>query len=235
MIEEIAQGRWPEDYLPKNRQPNLIFADPPYNVGIEYADDQTKDEDSQYKNRIQSIIHTLACCAAPDCWLWWMCPMEHTDWLPGLLKRHWNIVHRVVWYETFAQYNPRSLTKDCRMIYGVRRGNPPFNPDDVRIPSRRNELGDRRGDPRGRVPGSVWTIRRLQGTSLDRVDWHPAQLPPELLERIVGLCTNPGALVLDAFAGSGNMGLACRKLGRSFVLVDQSPTYIAKIKERLSL
>ena len=96
-------------------------------------------------------------------------------------------------------------------------------------------MKDKRADPRGRVPGQVWDVRRLQGTSKDRVDWHPAQLPPELLARIVLGWSNHGDLVVDGFAGSGNMGAVCKAFGRQFALIEQSPLYCEKIRERLGL
>lgn len=75
------------------------------------------------------------------------------------------------------------------------------------------------------VPGDVWKFRRLQGTSHDHVDWHPCQLPPELLARIVQGWSNPGDVVLDGFAGSGSLAKVCKRLGRAFVGIDRSPTY----------
>lgn len=56
-------------------------------------------------------------------------------------------------------------------------------------------------DPRG--PGHVWQV-------------------PEPLERIVRGWTSPGDTVLDAFAGSGSLGLICKKYERDFIGVDGS-------------
>lgn len=84
------------------------------------------------------------------------------------------------------------------------------------------------------VPGDVWKFRRLQGTSHDHVDWHPCQLPPELLERIVQGWSNPGSVVLDGFAGSGSLAKVCKRLGRQFVGVDRSMEYHDRMFKELA-
>jgi DNA modification methylase len=46
---------------------------------------------------------------------------------------------------------------------------------------------------------------------------HPTTKPLPLMRDLVELFSDPGELVLDAFAGSGSTGVACRQLGRRFV------------------
>lgn len=81
--------------------------------------------------------------------------------------------------------------------------------------------------------GRVWKDRRLQGTSKDRVDWHPMQLPPEQIERIIKGFSRKGDTVLDNFAGSGSSAESALNLGRNFIGVDKSPTYRSKIERRI--
>jgi site-specific DNA-methyltransferase (adenine-specific) len=46
--------------------------------------------------------------------------------------------------------------------------------------------------------------------------------------------SNPGALVLDFFAGSGTVGAACLELGRHFMLVDSNPEAMRVMERRFA-
>lgn len=63
---------------------------------------------------------------------------------------------------------------------------------------------------------------------------HPCEKPQELLAHIIKASSRPGALVLDTFAGTGSTGVACKRLGRSFIGIELSPEYAATIEARLS-
>lgn len=49
---------------------------------------------------------------------------------------------------------------------------------------------------------------------------HPTQKPLPLLMELVELFTDPGELVLDPFCGSGSLGIACMRLGRRYIGMD---------------
>lgn len=44
--------------------------------------------------------------------------------------------------------------------------------------------------------------------------------PEALIKRVLELCTNPGDLVLDSFAGSGTTGAVAQKMGRRWIMVE---------------
>lgn len=62
---------------------------------------------------------------------------------------------------------------------------------------------------------------------------HPTQKPLSLIKDLIQKHSNPGALVLDTFAGSGTTGEACFSLGRDFILVEKDERYFEIIKNRL--
>jgi site-specific DNA-methyltransferase (adenine-specific) len=61
---------------------------------------------------------------------------------------------------------------------------------------------------------------------------HPTQKPVEILEYFIELCTMPGDLVLDTFAGSGSTGVAAKNTGRDCILVERDANMFAKMSER---
>lgn len=67
----------------------------------------------------------------------------------------------------------------------------------------------------------------------DRVGGHPTEKPVSLMSELVGLFSNAGQVVLDPFMGSGTTGVACSRLGRSFIGVELNPTYFDLACRRL--
>ncbi len=62
---------------------------------------------------------------------------------------------------------------------------------------------------------------------------HPTQKPLYLLEKIVLASTKEGDLVLDPFCGSSTTGVACKKLNREYIGIDNNKEFINLSKKRL--
>lgn len=82
----------------------------------------------------------------------------------------------------------------------------------------------------GIVPKTWWPSSEVGSNQSARRD-HLRKLLPEIepfatpkpegvLERILQICTNPGDLVLDSFAGSGTTGAVAHKMGRRWIMVE---------------
>lgn len=232
------------EYRRLDNTADLMFIDPPYNIGIDYGP-ECNDRRSNEEYR---VFLTSICTAAHDL----LRPGGHFFLLVGekqSLETANSIVASwgreaddwIILHEAFAQYNPSALTREWRSLFHLVKlgATPTWNPDAIRVPSVRMKMGDKRASG-PRVPGNVWEpddhilkIRRLQGTSLDRVDWHPAQLAPELLTRLVRGWTNPGDLVVEGCCGSGSLARVALREGRRYIGVDTNPEYLSKIQQRL--
>jgi hypothetical protein len=117
----------------------------------------------------------------------------------------------------------------------LRRADAPLFPDVIRVLSWRQKNGDKRADPRGRVPGDVFDFPRVTGNSRQRRSWHPTQLHEGLVDRCLRLTTPPGGRVLDPFAGTGTTLRVCRRAGFACTLVEIDPEYCAWIAEEHGL
>jgi DNA modification methylase len=62
---------------------------------------------------------------------------------------------------------------------------------------------------------------------------HKCHKPEPLAKTQIEMCTNPGDLVLDLFAGSGQIAITARDLGRPFVSVERDPEVFDALVERL--
>ena len=87
---------------------------------------------------------------------------------------------------------------------------------------------------RGKVPTDVWWNTIVSPTGKEKTGY-ATQKPLKILERIVGVHSDPGDTVLDFFAGSGTTGVAAARLGRDFILIDSSEQAIDVMSRRLDI
>jgi site-specific DNA-methyltransferase (adenine-specific) len=85
---------------------------------------------------------------------------------------------------------------------------------------------------RGKLPTDVWWHTIVSTNGKERTGY-ATQKPEGVLRRIVAASSAEGDWVLDFFAGSGTTASVAAKLGRRFVVVDQSPDAVAIMRARL--
>lgn len=72
-------------------------------------------------------------------------------------------------------------------------------------------------------------------TGSHKPNGHPAEKPEGLIHRLIEITSlEPGAIVLDPFAGSGTTGVAAKRAGLSAVLIEQDERYCEIIARRLA-
>lgn len=115
--------------------------------------------------------------------------------------------------ETMRQYESESL------LYYTHRGTP--------------RLKQYLHEKEGRPLQDVWTdINAINSQAVERVGY-PTQKPETLLARIIIASSNPGDIVLDAFAGSGTTLAVAEKLGRRWIGIDCGKLAIYTIQKRM--
>jgi DNA modification methylase len=85
---------------------------------------------------------------------------------------------------------------------------------------------------RYRYLDDVWQIPWLTQDAKERTGY-PTQKPLALLERILQAATDPGMRVGDLCAGSGTTALAAARLGRRWLIADQSAAAVEIARLRL--
>jgi modification methylase len=76
---------------------------------------------------------------------------------------------------------------------------------------------------------NVWT----DITELFSGKVHVAQKPEKLAEIMISTHTRKGETVMDPFAGSGSTGMAAKRLGRRYILIERDPANFKLIVDRL--
>ncbi len=218
---------------------DLIFADPPFNIGYKY--DKYYDKVKK-KNYIAWTKEWMSACKKvlkPHGSFYIAIGDEYAanvkiiaDEL-GLFMRNW-----IIWHYTFGQQTKNKFARAHTHIFYFVNDNKnfTFNGYTVRVPSDRQLIyNDRRANPKGKMPNDVWDeFPRVCGTFKERQGWHPCQMPERLLTRIIAVSSNPGDCVLDPFSGSGTTAAAAVQLGRNYVSVEISEQYVENANERLA-
>ncbi len=223
----------------------LIFADPPYNIGVDYGDhhddsmspDEYLEWSMDWMERVQSRL-------AADGSFWLLVNWEWAHDLAILGKRiGFHLRQTIVWYEPFGVNCTGMFNRCSRALlwFTVHPATFVFNadaPEIRRASDRQEKYNDKRANPDGKLWDDVWgvnpAIPRVVGTASERLPDFPTQLPLALLRPIVACASDPGDLVVDPFSGSGTTGAACIELGRRFIGIELSPKFAELSRLRLA-
>ncbi len=236
---------------------DLVFADPPFNIGYQYDvydDDQQSDD---YLAWCQQWIAGVHRSLKPNGTFWLAIGDEYAAELKiesqraGFHCRSW-----VIWYYTFGVNCANGFSRSHTHLFHFVKDNQDFtfnrfNPQ-IRVKSARQLVyADNRANPNGRLPDNTWITRpqdapesfspnhdtwyfaRVAGTFKEREGFHGCQMPEQLLARIIRASSHPQDLVLDPFSGSGTTLGVAKKLGRQWLGFELSKEYAKYINERL--
>jgi len=89
--------------------------------------------------------------------------------------------------------------------------------------------GDKIHTTKGKNPKSIIDISNANRKG----NLHPTQKPVALFEYLIKTYTNKGDLVLDNCAGSGTTGVACKNLGRDYILIEKEEKYVEIARRRI--
>ncbi|MCA9213531.1 MAG: site-specific DNA-methyltransferase [Planctomycetales bacterium] len=242
----------------KEGSADLVFADPPFNIGYEYDVYDDSRHASDYLAWSQEWISGVYRALKPDGTFWLAIGDEYAAELKieaqkaGFHCRSW-----VIWYYTFGVNCVNGFSRSHTHLFHFVKDPKNFtfnrfNPQ-IRVKSARQLVyGDNRANPLGRLPDNTWILRpqdapesfspnhdtwffaRVAGTFKEREGFHGCQMPEQLLARIIRASSMPQDLVLDPFSGSGTTVCVAKKLGRQWMGFELSEDYVSHIKSRLA-
>ena len=234
---------------------DLVFADPPFNIGFDYDIYEDKKSLDEYLSWSKAWMQEAHRVLHPHGSFWIAIGPEYVSELDvtakslGFHKR--NVV---IWTYTFGVNCQNNFTRATThlLYYTKHRTKFTFNVDQVRVPSARQVIyRDKRQNPKGRLPDNMWILRpqdapeffqetdqvwhcpRINGTFKARQKLVACQMPEQVMGRIIRLCSHPGDLVVDPFAGSGATTRVAKKLGRKSLAWELSPSYRAAAQARV--
>ena len=236
---------------------DLVFADPPFNIGYDYDVYEDKREVDDYLDWSRRWMTEVYRILKPNGTFWLAIGDEFAAELKVCATRDLKYICRswVIWYYTFGVNCKRKFTRSHAHLFHFVKHKERFTFNDkaIRVPSARQLIyKDKRANPKGRLPDDTWVLRpqdlaeefgadkdtwrvsRVCGTFKEREGWHGCQMPEAILQRIIAVSSNPGDKVLDPFLGSGTTALAAKNLERQFLGFEISKEYWQQAKRRLN-
>ena len=200
---------------------DLVFADPPFNIGYQYDVYQDKKQSDDYLQWCRQWITEVHRRLKPNGTFWLAIGDEYAAELKIESPRHAGFHCRswVIWYYTFGVNCANGFSRSHTHLFHFVKNPRDFtfnrsNPQ-VRVKSARQLVyADNRANPNGRLPDNTWItppagctaesfspnhdtwyFARVAGTFKEREGFHGCQMPEQLLARIIRVSSNPRELV----------------------------------------
>ena len=225
-----------EEKIP-DRSIDLIFADPPYNIGKKFGGFRDKwPSDASYAKWCEKWLELCIAKLKSTGSLYVMTSTQCVPYLDLFLRERIHIMSRIVWHydSSGVQAKRRFGSMYEPILFCVKdTNNYTFNADDIKIEARtgaqRKLIDYRKAAPTlyntEKVPGNVWYYSRVRYRMIEYEN-HPAQKPDALLERIILASSNPGDVVLDPFSGTFTTSAVAKRLQRKTIGIECEEDYI---------
>lgn len=212
---------------------DLVIADPPYNLGKDYGNNQDMKVWREYESFTKNWLDEAIRLMKPAASIYVFMGVRFISRLFLILEGDFELRFNgwITWHYTQGMGRKNGFSpRHEDILYFTRSQKFTFNLDDVRIPQKYYR---QRNNMAGANPGDVWQFSHVHYCSEER-EQHPTQKPEALMERIIKASSNSGDMVLDPFVGSGTTCRVANALGRRSIGIDINPDYIAMSRKRLA-
>ena len=229
-----------------NESIDLIFVDPPYNIGKDFAGRKDKWEtDEAYLKWCYEWIDLCISKLKPNGSIYLMTSTQFMPYFDLYVRDKLTILSRIVWtYDSSgAQAKKFYGSMYEPILFCVKdKNNYTFNSKDIMVEaksgSQRKLIDYRKNLPQPynteKVPGNVWNFVRVR-YRMDEYENHPTQKPISLLERIIKASSNEGDVVLDPFSGTFTTCYVAKQLNRKFIGIEIQEEYLKIGLRRLGI
>jgi len=225
---------------------DLIFADPPYNIGKNFNGHKDKwATDEDYLNWCYKWLDLCIQKLKPNGSFYVMTATQFMPFFDIYLRKRLEILSRLVWYYDSSGVQAKKYYGSMYepILFCVKdKNNYTFNTNDILVEAKtgaKRKLVDyRKAVPTvyssEKVPGNVWEFARVR-YRMDEYENHPTQKPVALLERIIKASSNEGDLVMDPFSGTFTTCFVAKELGRKSIGIELQDEYVKIGLRRLQL
>jgi adenine-specific DNA-methyltransferase len=225
---------------------DLIFADPPYNIGKNFNGQIEKWETEE--SYLKWCYEWLDLCIQklkPNGSFYVMTATQFMPYFDIHLRKKLTILSRLVWSYDSSGVQAKKYYGSMYepILFCVKdKYNYTFNTEAILVEAKtgakRKLIDYRKAVPTvynsEKVPGNVWEFSRVR-YRMDEYENHPTQKPISLIERIVLASSNENDLILDPFSGTFTTSFVAKKLGRNSIGIELQDEYVKIGLRRLQL
>ena len=231
-----------------DRSIDLIFVDPPYNIGKifnGFSENKRWASDEDYLEWSYKWIDLCIKKLKSNGTLYLMAATQFIPYFDIYVRKKLHVISRIVWYYDSSGVQARKYFGSLYepILFCVKDEKKyTFNSKDILVEARtgavRKLIDYRKPNPEPynskKVPGNVWYIPRVR-YRMAEYENHPSQKPEALLERIIKASSNEGDLILDPFSGVFTTSAVAKKLNRKSIGIESDIEYIKVGLRRLQV
>jgi len=230
----------------KDNSIDLIFADPPYNIGKDFNGFKDKWKvESDYLEWSYTWLNLCVNKLKHNGSLYLMASTQSMPYFDLYLRDRLTILSRIVWYYDSSGVQAKKFYGSLYepILYCVKdKRNYTFNSSDILVEAKtgsvRKLIDYRKATPSvynsKKVPGNVWEFPRVR-YRMPEYEEHPTQKPTSLLERIIKASSNEGDVVLDIFSGTFITSFVAKQLNRKSIGIELQEKYLQIGLRRLQI
>tara|TARA_B100000745_G_scaffold192726_1_gene126742 strand:+ start:12510 stop:13394 length:885 start_codon:yes stop_codon:yes gene_type:complete len=216
---------------------DLLFADPPYNIGKRFANFIDKwPSEAAYADWCATWLEAALRALKPNGSMYVMTSTQAMPYLDIWLRDRVTVKSRIVWHYDSSGVQAKSHFGSLYepILHCVANAkNYTFNAEaimvDAKTGSKRKLIDYRKKVPTvynsKKVPGNAWYFPRVR-YRMPEYEKHPSQKPEALLERVILASSNSGDVVLDPFSGTFTTCAVARRLQRRFIGIELQQPYV---------
>ncbi|MBQ3655924.1 MAG: adenine-specific DNA-methyltransferase [Bacteroidales bacterium] len=229
-----------------NESIDLIFVDPPYNIGKDFAGRKDKwKTDEEYLSWCFQWIDLCINKLKPTGSFYVMTSTQFMPFFDIYIRKKMTILSRIIWSYDSSGVQAKNYYGSMYepILFCVKdKTNYTFNSDSILVEAKtgaKRKLIDYRKNPpqpykTEKVPGNVWNFARVR-YRMEEYENHPTQKPISLLERIIKASSNPGDVILDPFCGTFTTCYVAQQLKRKFIGIEIQEEYFKIGLRRLGI
>lgn len=188
--------------LMDGQKADMVFTDPPYNVGMSRSLVSGKDNlaENDFIDLLDKSIKNMADFSSRKTIYLWIGFRAYSI-AERIIKKYYKISNCIVWVKPSIGLGGKGYRYQ-------------------------HELCIFSGEVKNKSLSDVWECGR------DNQGLHPTMKPVELVSKAIKDSSNKNDLVLDLFGGSGSTLIACEQLGRKCYMMELDPKYCDVIRKR---